>query len=738
MIAKMKELFNDELKYKKKLWKLAERVNEAESTFAAYSDHQLKACTEQFRQRLRSGAAFEEIQTEAFAAVREAAKRTLGQRHFDVQLIGGFVMKDGGIAQMNTGEGKTLAAALPGYLWALSGEGVHIITANEYLARRDREQMGQIYEFLGLSVGLNISGMEADAKKAAYQADLTYGTGTEFGFDYLRDQLVLDIGDAVQRGRRFAIIDEADSILIDEAKTPMIIASQSDEGAALYRIMASIVRNFKKGYDYEVFEETRQTFLTDEGAKKIEQAFGIGSLFDAGHQELLHYALQSLRAAAVMRRDTDYIVKDGKISLIDPFTGRILEGRSYSEGLHQAIEAKENLDITAENETHATMTVQNYFRQYKHLAGMTGSAEPAREEFWHTYQLRITAVPPNRPLKRIDHPDLLFRTREAKVRRVIEETKREHDRGRPVLIGTASIEQSEYLSAALDKAGISHELLNAKTEADEAGIVAKAGQRGSVMLATNMAGRGTDIRLGGGVAGLGGLHIIGTERNESLRIDMQLIGRAGRQGDAGSSRFILSLEDEFFQTYDQEELAKYTQKVRTDENGLVVFPDSDKFIRRVQETMEGIMESGRLHILKLENVLDSQSRIVYRLRRELLELPPEMAIPKWIGAQGKVSNQTAEEVAALTATLKQQLKLEEHMIQRVRRMALTELDDCWSGHLARMAGIKDEIMLRGYAQEDPYAYYEKLAAEAFDSLLEEVRMRIFAGTAECIQIGEEE
>lgn len=419
MITRVKELFNESSKDLKRLLKLVDKVNSAEEKYLNYTDEELKYCTSEFKSQLSQGKTIEHIQADAFAVVREAAKRVIGLRHYDVQLIGGFVLNEGSIAQMNTGEGKTLVATLPSYLQALKGQGVHIITANEYLARRDMELMGQIHEFLGLTVGLNISQMEPSEKKEAYQADITYGTGTEFGFDYLRDNMVFRKEDKVQRGHEFAIVDEVDSILIDEAKTPLIIANQSSDGAELFIITAQIVKSFKKDVDYELFPESRQTFISDEGSRKIETAFGLKNLYDAEHQELLHHVMQSLRASVIMKRDVDYIVKDGKIELIDQFTGRIMEGRSFSEGLHQAIEAKEDLEISEENETHATITIQNYFRLYKNLSGMTGSATPSKREFWDTYNLNVITIPTNKPVRREDYPDLVYRKYNDKLKKLL-------------------------------------------------------------------------------------------------------------------------------------------------------------------------------------------------------------------------------------------------------------------------------------------------------------------------------
>ncbi|WP_409290577.1 accessory Sec system translocase SecA2 [Peribacillus sp. SCS-37] len=763
MITRVKELFNDSSKDLKRLHKQAAQVNKLENQYEKLSDEDLKNKTLEFKELLQSGKRLKDIQSQAFAAVREAARRVIGLRHYDVQLIGGFVLNEGSIAQMNTGEGKTLAATLPSYLHALEGKGVHIITANEYLARRDKELMGQIHEFLGLTVGLNITGMEPQEKFTAYQADITYGTGTEFGFDFLRDNMVHNIGDKVQRGHHYAIVDEVDSILIDEAKTPLIIADKDSEGAELFYITADLLSRFEQDVDYELFSETRQTFLLDKGAAKIEEAFGIDNLYDADHQELLHHIMQSLRAQVVMNRDVDYIVKDGKIVIIDGFTGRMMEGRTFSEGLHQAIEAKEGLEISEENETKATITIQNYFRLYGTLSGMTGSATPSKAEFWETYNLKVVTIPTNKDVQRVDADDLVYKKKEDKINKIVSEVERLNDEGRPVLIGTTSIAQSETLSGHLKKAGIKHQILNAKTEEDEAKVISMAGQKGRVMLATNMAGRGTDIMLGEGVRELGGLHIIGTERHESNRIDMQLRGRSGRQGDPGSTQFIISLEDDLFTYYDEEEKQKFEKKVKTDETGLVLSPDPLKYVKKVQETIENMFYSSRSHLLKLENVMDEQSKVVYSMRNRILVLPPadmfselldyleghvravfDRAFPEdpeqWNqkGLLEELSHiflslditfeqiddlEPAEAEALLLPQLQKlkqfvlSLQGDEELGRQLKQFMLQQIDHHWIQHLETMNHIKDGMQLRSYGQENPYILFEKEALHEFRGLM---------------------
>ncbi|MFJ7676751.1 accessory Sec system translocase SecA2 [Peribacillus sp. NPDC097198] len=770
MLTGMKKIFNESSKDLKRIYKLVDNVNQLEGKFEKYSDHELRGMKDTFRSLLASGKTLMDIQAEAFAVVREASKRVLGLRHYDVQLVGGFVLNEGAIAQMNTGEGKTLVATLPSYLHALEGKGVHIITANEYLASRDKDLMGQVHEFLGLTVGLNISQMAPSAKQEAYAADITYGTGTEFGFDYLRDNMVFRKEEKVQKGHRFAIVDEIDSILIDEARTPLIIAGKSSDGTELFHITAQIMKSFKEDEDFEVANESRATFLTDQGASKIEKAFGVDNLYDIEHQELLHNVTQALKAHAIMKLDVDYIVKDGQISLIDKFTGRVMEGRSFSEGLHQAIEAKEGLEISEENETQATITIQNYFRLYHSLSGMTGSAMPSKKEFWETYQLPVIEIPTNKPIQRQDKPDLIFKDELSKIKKIVSEVTRIHNEGRPILIGTTSIEQSETLSIHLKKETIQHQILNAKTEKGEAEIIAKAGQKGQVMLATNMAGRGTDILLDEDVKELGGLHIIGTERHESNRIDMQLRGRSGRQGDPGSTQFIISLEDDLFVYYEEEEIERYVKKVKTDETGLVVSPAPEKFVKMVQETIEQTHQSSRNHLLKLEHALNEQSKIIYSMRDRILDMetdqmftilleyienyirklvakyyPEYMEEPNskafieelslvylsldWKEDDLQGLNRSEVEAKALTAFNEMEpmlLTLQEDAEwgSRLRAFMLKQIDTNWMSHLDEMNRVKEGIGLSGYGQQDPYMLFEKEALVQFEQLIGQIESGI--------------
>ncbi|MGE7183692.1 preprotein translocase subunit SecA [Peribacillus sp. NPDC006672] len=784
MLSSMKKLFRESSKDLNRMYKLVDAVNRLEGKYERYSDQELSGMKDRFKSILDTGKNIWDIQTEAFAVVREASKRVLNLRHHDVQLAGGFVLNEGGIAQMNTGEGKTLVSTLPSYLHALYGNGVHIITANEYLARRDKELMGQIHEFLGLTVGLNISQLEPSAKREAYAADITYGTATEFGFDYLRDNMVFRREEKVQRGHRFAIVDEIDSILIDEARTPLIIAGKSSDGTGLHQITAQIIKSFIENDDYGIFIESKAAFFTDRGAFKIEEAFGIDNLYGTDHQELLHNVTQALKAHAIMKLDVDYIVMDGRIALIDKFTGRVMEGRSFSDGLHQAIEAKEGLEITEENETQATITVQNYFRLYHSISGMTGSAMPSKSEFQEIYQLPVIEIPTNKPIIRVDEMDLIYKDEMSKINKIVTEVKRIHDEGRPILIGTTSIEQSEKISVHLEKAKIKHQILNAKTEADEAEIIASSGQKNQVMLATNMAGRGTDILLDDAVKELGGLHIIGTERHESNRIDMQLRGRSGRQGDPGSTQFIISLEDDLFDYYDEEELERYIKKIKTDESGLVLGPAPGKFVKRVQETIEQMHQSSRYHLLKLEHALNEQSKIIYAMRDRILDLESgrmsailleyiekyiRRLVVKYYTEHIEELDFSAfiEELSLSFLTLDWQASdlqdLEGHIVEgkalealgeleamleifqadaewqnQLRAFMLQHIDENWMNHLDEMNSLKEGMGLIGYGQQDPYMLFEKEALSQFNLLLSKIESEISIGFMEYIKSNQED
>ncbi|OXB93031.1 accessory Sec system translocase SecA2 [Parageobacillus galactosidasius] len=758
MLSYVKKIFNSDERRLKHYYKIVDHINALEPKIAKLSDQELREKTAYFKNELANGKTVFDIQAEAFAVVREASKRVLGMRHFDVQLIGGLVLAEGNIAEMPTGEGKTLVASLPSYLRALEGKGVHVITVNEYLARRDRELIGQIHEFLGLTVGLNLPMMDTEEKKAAYQADITYGIGSEFGFDYLRDNMVYDVSQRVQRPFHYAIIDEIDSVLIDEAKTPLIIAGKTGVSSELSYLCARIVKTFQRDVDYYYDEETKATNLTEEGIAKIERGFGIDNLYDLEHQTLYHYVIQALRAHVLFQRDVDYIVKDGKVILIDMFTGRPMEGRSLSNGLHQAIEAKEGLELTEENKTQASITIQNYFRLYPILSGMTGTAKTEEKEFQTLYGMDVVQIPTNKPVIRVDEPDRVFLTIDQKYKAVAKEAKRVHATGQPILIGTTSILQSEKVAKYLEAENLPFRLLNAKTIEQEAQLIALAGQKGQITIATNMAGRGTDIMLGEGVAELGGLFVLGTERHESRRIDNQLKGRAGRQGDPGRSQFFISLEDDMFRRFAKEETEKWIKKAKTDENGEILNKDIHEFVDRVQRICEGTNFSIREYNLKLDDVLNDQRTAIYRLRNRILEndrliplmidmlreyvpyeieqhCPIEMLPEEW--NLGELSERLHEIIPFPAVCLSENINdiedvknsvqhsleqyihyLEtmddaERVLSEIRPSLLSIVDYHWLNHLDAMERLKEGIGLRHYSQEDPIRQYQREGFELF-------------------------
>ena len=769
MLHSIKKMISGETIELKQLNKIVSKINALEESFSLKTDAELRGYTQVFRDQLNDGISPEELIIEAFAVVREASKRVLGLRHYDSQLMGGAVLTQSQIAQMQTGEGKTLVATLPAYVMGAHGKGTHIITANEYLATRDYEQMKPLFEFLGLTIGLNISGIEADEKQAAYNCDITYGTGTEFGFDYLRDHMVQDADQLVQRPLFYALIDEVDSILIDEARTPLIIAGKSNASLNLFPIMHMVIDSFEDKVEYDYYPETKQIVLLDAGADRLEEAFGIDNVYDSEHREFMHIAMQTLRAKVVMRKDVDYIVKEDKIMIVDPYTGRVMEGRTFSDGLHQAIEAKEKVSLKEENNTQASVMIQHYFRLYKHVSGMTGSAVPSKDEFWETYNLRVTEIPTNKPNQRKDLETLVYMSIEDKTKKIIEETKKFHDIGRPVLIGTTSIQQSEKLSSALKELNIKHSILNAKTEEDEAEIISNAGQLHKIMLATNMAGRGTDIILGEGVPELGGLHIIGTELHSSARIDMQLRGRGGRQGDPGSTQFIISLEDELFYYYDEEELEKYKKKVKTDQAGLILAPNPSKFVYNVQKVIEGTHFSSRSHLLKLDDINNDQQSVMYNYREKALhannmqsliidamherkehliqqlmdinldsadssamwnEIIDEIKILSTLNSDSEnlVDSTDTESKGQLEIALNKvysqamdiasTIPLEEDIWANIQSIYIETLDRSWITHLDNLHHLREGINIRGYGQEDPYRLYAFDALHTFDVMLQ--------------------
>ena len=752
----------------RKYRKIVLQINKLEATYEPMSDEQLTSMTAIFKERIQSGEKIQSIIPDAFAVVREASKRILGMRHFDVQLIGGLVLTEGNIAEMPTGEGKTLVASLPSYVRALEGKGVHVITVNDYLAKRDYEQIGQIHRFLGLTVGLNVPMMQGPAKQAAYNADITYGVGTEFGFDYLRDNMAQQLTQKVQRPYHFAIIDEVDSILVDEAKTPLIVAGKMQADADLHHIAARLAKRFKKGVDFDFDDETKATSLTDTGIGKVEKAFGIDNLYELEHQTLYHYMIQSLRAHVIFERDVDYIVKEEKIELVDMFTGRIMEGRTLSDGLHQAIEAKEGLPITEENKAQAQITIQNYFRMYKELCGMTGTAKTQEKEFREVYGMEVIQIPTNRPRARIDSPDQVYKTIDQKYKAMAKEVAKRHKQGQPVLVGTTSILQSEKVVAYLDEYKLTYNLLNAKSVEQEVDLISLAGQLGQITVATNMAGRGTDIVLGEKVEEVGGLFVLGTEKHESRRIDNQLRGRSGRQGDPGESHFFLSLEDDMFKRFAKEELEKFLKKVTTNEEGLVQNSDVDELTERTQRIVEGAHYSMREYNLKLDDVINDQREVIYKLRNNVLDregileqlkamlsetvefvvfdsCPDEETANNWDFARiERTMNSLLLEPVAIPPTLEKTadiLKLydtpiadllsfidsfvdDEQINQMIPQVMMSHIDAMWVKHLEVMTRLKEGIGLRSYGQEDPMRIYQREGLELFGRHYQKLRRNI--------------
>jgi len=810
----------------KRLWPVVRLINELEPEVQKLSDQQMRDKTVEFRERVTRGESLDDILPEAFALVREAGKRALGMRHFDVQLIGGMVLHQGKIAEMKTGEGKTLVATLPCYLNALTGRGVHVVTVNDYLARRDSEWMGQIYRFLGMSVGVIVHGLDDAERREAYNADITYGTNNEFGFDYLRDNMKFNLDDYVQREFHYAIVDEVDSILVDEARTPLIISGPTEESTDKYYIIDRIIPSLVKGEvieeeantlsgkrkrytgDFTIDEKAKSATLTEEGVLKVERTLKLDNLYDPRNIEVLHHVQQALRAHAMYRRDVDYVVKEGEVIIVDEFTGRLMPGRRWSDGLHQAIEAKEGVEIENENQTLATITFQNYFRMYGKLAGMTGTADTEAAEFHKIYKLDVVVIPTNRVLLRPDFPDVVYKTEREKFRAVVEEVKELHVKGQPVLVGTISIEKSETLSILIQREGIPHNVLNAKQHEREAEIVAQAGRKGMVTIATNMAGRGTDILLGGNpeglarqwrkanpeatdeeyakvlenfkrqcasehdeVVSLGGLHILGTERHESRRIDNQLRGRSGRQGDPGSSRFYLSLEDDLLRIFGAERVSKIMDMLKIDEGEAITHGLISKAIENAQKKVEAHNFEIRKHLIDYDDVMNKQREVIYSQRREILagadlrenflemmdetveDLVEAFAIEKvpaeewdWegitkgvyqsFGFQFEVPQETMERLVPenFRDLLREQVRevfqarvesfgpeLMDHLIKVIM---LQTIDAQWKDHLLSIDHLKEGIGLRGYGQKDPKQEYKKEAYKLFIDMIARIRQEL--------------
>lgn len=808
MLGVLRNLLDDNARDIKRLSRRVEEINVFEKEMEKLNDEELRQKTAEFKERLQQGETLDDVLNEAFAAVREASKRVLGMRHFDVQLMGGIVLHQGRIAEMKTGEGKTLVATLPAYLNALEGKGVHIITVNDYLARRDRDWMGKVYEFLGLKTGLIVHGLDFESRREAYAADITYGTNNEFGFDYLRDNMVFSPSQLVQRGLNYAIVDEVDSILIDEARTPLIISGEADKPTELYYEADRVISHLKSEEDYTVDEKAHTAVLTEKGLAKVEKLLGIRNLYDEENLELSHLVNQALKAHTLMKKDRDYVVKDGQVIIVDQFTGRLMFGRRYSEGLHQAIEAKERVPIQNESRTLATITFQNYFRMYKKLAGMTGTAATEEEEFRKIYGMDVVVIPTNKPMIRADLPDVVYRTEDGKFQAVVEEIVSRHEKGQPVLVGTISIEKSEKLSKMLKQRGVKHQVLNAKYHEKEAEIIAQAGRSSAVTIATNMAGRGTDILLGGNpeflvktrlkeeeketearyyellkeaereadedhrlVVEKGGLHIIGTERHESRRIDNQLRGRAGRQGDPGSSQFFVSLEDDLLRIFGSDNIQGLMDRLGMSDDAPIEHSMITKSLENAQRKVEGHNFEIRKNVLEYDNVLNEQRDVIYKQRRQVLEskdlkeyifnmlekvversivrFSGESIYPEDWNLKGLLEyaqqyflpqhNLKEEDLASLTKEEVQELFLDEakkyyqkreeeigreDMLELERFIVLRVVDSHWMDHLDAMEELRRGIGLRAYGQRDPLVEYKFESYDMFNSMIEAIQEEV--------------
>ena len=767
LVGVLTKLFDPNKRDVKRLEKIADQVEALANEMEALSDDQLRAKTGEFQAQLQNGTDIEDIKVEAFAVVREAAKRVLGLYPFRVQIMGAAALHEGNISEMKTGEGKTLTSTLPVYLNALTGRGVHVVTVNEYLASRDAQEMGQLFEFLGLTVGLNLNSMNKDEKREAYAADITYSTNNELGFDYLRDNMVLYKEDHVQRPLYYAVIDEVDSILIDEARTPLIISGQAAKSAQLYMQSNALVRALRKDDDFSFDESTKGVVLTESGIEKVEKAFGIDNLFDLTHVRLNHAINQSLKAHSSMHVDVDYVVQEGNVVIVDSFTGRLMKGRRYSDGLHQAIEAKEGLEIQNESMTMATVTFQNYFRMYEKLAGMTGTAKTEEEEFHNIYNMNVIVIPTNRVIKRDDRADLIYASMEGKYKAVADDIAERNAKGQPVLVGTVAIETSEIISKHLTKYGIRHSVLNAKNHEREAEIVALAGQKGSVTIATNMAGRGTDIKLGEGVVEVGGLAVIGTERHESRRIDNQLRGRSGRQGDPGVTQFYLSMEDELMRRFGSDNMRTMMTRLGMDDSAPIQSKMVSRAVESAQKRVEGNNFDARKRLLQYDDVLRQQREIIYKERLEVLETDNmrglvetmineviERAVaahqsmekqgeinlkgledyihanllPDGVLTQAHLEGKSQDEIVELlkkTVYEHYDAKEEEMTPERMREfekvVLLRSIDSKWIDHIDAMDQLRQGIHLRAYGQNDPLREYQNEGFAMFEAMVESVQ-----------------
>ncbi len=767
LVGVLTKLFDPNKRDVKRLEKIADQVEALASDMEALSDNQLRAKTGEFQAQLQNGTDIEDIKVEAFAVVREAAKRVLGLYPFRVQIMGAAALHEGNISEMKTGEGKTLTSTLPVYLNALTGRGVHVVTVNEYLASRDAQEMGQLFEFLGLTVGLNLNSMNKDEKREAYAADITYSTNNELGFDYLRDNMVLYKEDHVQRPLYYAVIDEVDSILIDEARTPLIISGQAAKSAQLYMQSNALVRALRKDDDFSFDESTKGVVLTESGIEKVEKAFGIDNLFDLTHVRLNHAINQSLKAHSSMHVDVDYVVQEGNVVIVDSFTGRLMKGRRYSDGLHQAIEAKEGLEIQNESMTMATVTFQNYFRMYEKLAGMTGTAKTEEEEFHNIYNMNVIVIPTNRVIKRDDRADLIYASMEGKYKAVADDIAERNAKGQPVLVGTVAIETSEIISKHLTKYGIRHSVLNAKNHEREAEIVALAGQKGSVTIATNMAGRGTDIKLGEGVVEVGGLAVIGTERHESRRIDNQLRGRSGRQGDPGVTQFYLSMEDELMRRFGSDNMRTMMTRLGMDDSAPIQSKMVSRAVESAQKRVEGNNFDARKRLLQYDDVLRQQREIIYKERLEVLETDNmrglvetmineviERAVaahqsmekqgeinlkgledyihanllPDGVLTQAHLEGKSQDEIVKLLKKTvyehydaKEQEMTPERMREFEKVVLLRSIDSKWIDHIDAMDQLRQGIHLRAYGQNDPLREYQNEGFAMFEAMVESVQ-----------------
>ncbi|TGA97397.1 preprotein translocase subunit SecA [Sporolactobacillus shoreae] len=772
MIGMLKKVLGDtSLRKLSRMEKMAHGIEALADEMKALSDDELQAKTPEFKKRLEDGETLDDLLPEAFAVVREASTRILGMTPFYVQLVGAIALHEGNVAEMKTGEGKTLVATMPLYLNALEGKGVHLITVNDYLASRDANALGPLYNFLGMSVGLNSAGMPPEEKKVSYEADITYGTNAEFGFDYLRDNMVLYKEEKVQRPLNFAIVDEVDSILIDEARTPLIISGNAEKSTDLYVRANQFARLLTEKQDYTVDLKTKTVQLTEEGMTKAENFFHIKNLFDYSNVELNHHVSEALKAHAIMHRDTDYVVQDGQIIIVDPFTGRLMQGRRYSEGLHQAIEAKEGLEVQSESKTLATITLQNFFRMYGKLSGMTGTAKTEEEEFQSIYNMDVIVIPTNKPMIRLDNPDLIYKSKDGKFKAVVEEISELYHRGQPVLVGTVAVETSELISKLLKRKGIPHNVLNAKNHAREAEIIENAGQVGSVTIATNMAGRGTDIKLGEGVEELGGLFILGTERHESRRIDNQLRGRSGRQGDPGESRFYLSLEDDLMRRFGSDKMKSWMERLGMEDDQPIESKIVSKSVEAAQKRVEGNNFDARKQLLKFDDVMRQQREIIYKQRNEVMEsknvrpdienminavienevkahtpdneVPEEwdlnavidylngqlfdtgvLAVSDLDGKDPEEMIESLEEKAIAKYDEKEEQFTPERMREFERVIMLRTVDTKWMDHIDAMEQLREGIYLRAYGQVDPYRAYQIEGFKMFEEMVASIENEV--------------